>query len=98
MNLSSIWNTLPDLVSSQQTGKPGPSTSRASSPGSQAAIPNGGKTDHADLSSSGLAAAQSVSSDVCMEKVQSVRAAIDAGTYQVPAQNVADKMIQNLLD
>jgi anti-sigma28 factor (negative regulator of flagellin synthesis) len=32
-----------------------------------------------------------------MEKVQSVRSAIDAGTYQVSAGEVADKMMQSLL-
>ena len=40
---------------------------------------------------------KSASSDVRMEKVQSVRSAIDAGTYQVSAGDVADKMMQSLL-
>ncbi len=97
MNLSGILNSLPGLLRSQQTGSSSPATSNATTSQSQAAIPNGGKTDQADLSSTGLAAAQSATSDVRMEKVQNVRAAIDAGTYQVSAQDVADKMIQNLL-
>lgn len=104
MNLSGIWNGLPDLLRPQQTGSPAPANSTAAnSSTSQALVPNGGKTDHADLSSSGLAAQSAASdvasatSDVRMDKVDSVRAAIGAGTYNVSAQNVADKMIQGLL-
>jgi negative regulator of flagellin synthesis FlgM len=97
MNLSGILNSLPDLLRSQATGKSAPATSKVTSQ-SQAAIPNGGKTDQADLSSTGLAAAQSAASDVRMEKVQSVRSAIDAGSYHVSASDVADKMMQSLLD
>lgn len=99
MNLSGIWNSLPDLLRSQQTASPAPANTTATgSSSSQTLIPNGGRTDQADLSSSGLAAAQSAVSDVRMEKVDSVRAAISAGTYDVPAQKVADKMIQGLLN
>jgi len=97
MNLSGILNGLPDLLRSQQTGNTAPATSSAKTSQSQGAVPNGGKTDQADLSSTGLAAAQSASSDVRMEKVQTVRSAIDAGTYQVSAGDVADKMMQSLL-
>ena len=104
MNLSGIWNHLPDLLRSQPAGNSAPADSSAASSGagSQALVPNGGKTDQADLSSRGLAAAQSAqqpgTSDVRMEKVDSVRSAINAGTYQVSAQDVAGKIIQNLLD
>lgn len=107
MNLSGIWNNLPDLLRSQQTGNSAAAPSNvppsgASAASSLSAVPNGGKTDQADLSSSGMAAAQSVvqsgASDVRMEKVDSVRAAINAGTYQVSAHDVAGKIIQNLLD
>lgn len=97
MNLSGILNGLPDLLRSQQTGNAVPATSSANNSPSQVTAPNGGKTDQADLSSTGLAAAQSASSDVRMAKVQTVRSAIDAGTYQVSAGAVADKMIQGLL-
>jgi len=97
MNLSGILNGLPDLLRSQQTGNAAPAASSAKTSQSQAAVPNGGKTDQADLSSTGLAAANSASSDVRMEKVQSVRSAIDAGTYQVSAGDVADKVMQSLL-
>lgn len=96
MNLSGILNGLPDLLRSQQTGTTVPATSSENTSPSQATVPNGGKTDQADLSSTGLAA-QSATSDVRMEKVQSVRSAIDAGTYQVSAGDVADKMMQTFL-
>jgi len=98
MNLSGILNGLPDLLRSQQAGKTAAATSDATNSPSQVTVENGGKTDQADLSSTGLAAAQSASSDVRMEKVQSVRSAIDAGTYQVSASQVADKIMQGLLD
>ena len=97
MNLSGILNGLPDLLRSQQTGNTAPAASSANNSPSQVTVPNGGKMDQADLSSTGLAAAQSTSSDVRMEKVQSVRSAMDAGTYQVSAGEVADKMMQSLL-
>lgn len=97
MNLSGILNGLPDLLRSQQTGNSAPATPGASTSASQAGVPNGGKTDQADLSSTGLAAAQSGSSDVRMEKVQSVRSALDAGTYQVSTGDVAEKLMQTLL-
>jgi flagellar biosynthesis anti-sigma factor FlgM len=98
MNLSGILNGLPGLLHPQQAGKTDSATSGANNLPQQVAAANGGKTDQADLSSTGLAAAQSASSDVRMEKVQGVRSAIDAGTYQVSAGHVADKMIQGLLD
>lgn len=97
MNLSGILNSLPDLLRSQQTGNAAPATSSTNTSPSSVTVANGGKTDQADFSSTGLAAAQSASSDVRMEKVQSVRSAIDAGTYQVSAGDVADKMMQSLL-
>lgn len=96
MNLSGILHGLPDLLRSSQAHQTDTAAPAAKTSQSQAA-PNGGKTDQADLSSTGLAAAQSASSDVRMEKVQSVRASINAGTYQVSAGDVADKMMQNLL-
>ncbi len=97
MNLLGILNGLPDLLRSQQASSSAAAAASAKPSASQVSVPNGGKTDQADLSSTGLAAAQSASSDVRMEKVQSVRSAMDAGTYQVSAGDVADKMIQSLL-
>lgn len=97
MNLSGIFNGLPDLFRSQQTGNAAPTSGSVKTSSAPMSEANGGKTDQADLSSTGLAAAQSASSDVRMEKVQSVRSAMDAGTYQVSAGAVADKIMQSLL-
>ncbi len=103
MNLSGIGNNLADLLGLQKAGNAASvgstgTTSAESSAASQPLVPNGGKTDQANLSSSGLAAAQSGTLDVRTEKVDSVRAAINSGTYRVSAGDVAGKIIQNLLD
>ena len=102
MNLSGILN-LPESIRSQSAGQtPAPQRSgSASTP--PAAEPNGGKTDQANLSASGLAAAQSIApnestSDVRMEKVASVSAAIQSGTYTVSPHDVADKIMQGMFD
>jgi flagellar biosynthesis anti-sigma factor FlgM len=102
MNLSGIFN-LPELARSQNAGQTqGPQNSGTASTGS-VAEPNGGKTDQANLSASGLAAAQSATadgsaSDVRMEKVASVSAAIQSGTYNVSPLDVADKIMQGMFD
>ncbi|MES2220971.1 MAG: hypothetical protein V4587_08405, partial [Acidobacteriota bacterium] len=62
MNLLGILNGLPDLLRSQQTSGTAPAPANAKPSPSQVSLPNGGKTDQADLSSTGLAAAQSASS------------------------------------
>lgn len=102
MNISNLWNNIPDLLRPQQAGSGTVEGQGNRTAGADAAVPNGGKTDRADLSSSGLAAAQSVhlqdASDVRMDKVSSVRNAIQAGTYQVSAYDVAGKILQNMLD
>ncbi len=55
--------------------------------------------DSAQLSSTGSVLAQAATSvsDVRTEKVASIKAAIDAGTYNVPAGAVADKLIESLI-
>ncbi len=102
MNLSGIFN-LPDLSRTQDTGQAQSphSTQAGANVSTSSAAPNGGKTDQASLSASGLAAAQSATpeaSDVRMEKVASVNAAIQAGTYNVSASDVADKIMQGMFD
>lgn len=58
--------------------------------------------EHADqtkLSSTGGLVAQALeSSDIRSAKVASLQQAIAAGTYSVPSSDVADKIIQSLLD
>jgi negative regulator of flagellin synthesis FlgM len=54
--------------------------------------------DHATLSSAGAEVAQASSgSDVRMQKVAAVQAALAAGTYSVPAPAVAGKLIDSML-
>ena len=99
MNLSGIFN-LPELNRSQGAGQTQAPQNNASSSAPSAAVPNGGKTDQASLSASGLAAAQSAApdSDVRMEKIATVSAAIHAGTYNVSHADVADKIMQGMFD
>lgn len=108
MNLSGIFN-LPEPVRSQGAGQAQTPQNPAAAATSSASVaaPNGGKTDQASLSAGGMAAAQSAAqsaasgtstSDVRMEKVASVSAAIHAGTYNVSAVQVADKIMQGMLD
>jgi negative regulator of flagellin synthesis FlgM len=55
--------------------------------------------DQTNLSSTGGLVAQALGiSDVRSVKVASLQQAIAAGSYNVPSSNVADKMIQSLLD
>ncbi len=54
--------------------------------------------DHATLSSAGAEVSQaSTGSDVRMQKVAAVQAALAAGTYSVPASAVAGKVIDSML-
>jgi len=54
--------------------------------------------DKAQLSTTASQAAQSSStSDVRLDKVASIRNALQAGTYSVPASAVAEKVISSLL-
>lgn len=107
MNLSGIFN-LPEPARSQGAGQAQTSSNAAAVPSNSGAVaPNGGKTDQASLSSSGMAAAHAAAqptaaagaaSDVRMEKVASVSAAIQAGTYSVSPVQVANKIMQGMLD
>ncbi len=57
------------------------------------------KVDQATLSASAGIVAQALGgSDVRSAKVASLQQAIASGTYNVPSSNVADKMIQSLLE
>jgi negative regulator of flagellin synthesis FlgM len=57
-----------------------------------------GAVDQADLSTVGGVMAQALSgSDVRTEKVAALQQSISAGTYSVPASDVADKIISALL-
>jgi|GEM_PF-1663516 len=54
--------------------------------------------DEATVSSAGTTVSQAASaSDVRMDKVTSVKSAIDSGTYNVPSSAVASKVVDSLL-
>jgi len=58
--------------------------------------------DKAQLSAAGTQVAQSaatsaITSDVRLDKVATIQAALQAGTYQVPAADVAKKVVDSLL-
>lgn len=57
------------------------------------------QSDRADLSATGALISKALEgSDVRTEKVQALRQAIASGSYQVSSSDVADKLIQSLLD
>ena len=66
--------------------------------GSAQTSSSGLTSDRATLSSAGSEVSQaSAGSDVRMDKVQSIQAALAAGTYDVPAAAVASKMVDSML-
>ena len=68
-------------------------------PGSGAALPEHDGQDQAKLSiTAGQAASTAAESDVRMDKVASIQSALQAGTYQVPSDKVAEKVISSMLN
>jgi negative regulator of flagellin synthesis FlgM len=68
-------------------------------PANGASNENGGNFDQANLSSAGGVVAQALAgSDTRYAKVAAVQQAIAAGSYSVSSSDVADKMIQSLLE
>ena len=103
MNLPGIFNfpgTTQQPAAAGQAGQPAsvqPGQTGAGAPQTPASQPG---ADHADLSAGGLFAAmnaQGSQSDVRMALVNQVQSAIQAGTYNVPADAVAGSLIQNML-
>ena len=93
MNVNNDLQGLQPLLPSQEV------TQAQAGPSGSAARPSaGGAADQATLSTAASAAAQAApDSDVRMDKVTAVRQALAAGTYNVPALDVADKMISQML-
>jgi flagellar biosynthesis anti-sigma factor FlgM len=92
MNVNNNLQGLQQLFSSQevsqQAGKAGASDAQAAH----------AETDQATLSSAAsVAAAAAPDSDVRMEKVNAVQQALASGAYNVPASEVAGKMIDHML-
>jgi negative regulator of flagellin synthesis FlgM len=77
------------------TAPPNPPTQ---SKPSSAAAPSALSSDRATFSSAGSKVAQTASdTDVRMDKVSSIQAALAAGTYNVPPSAVASKMVEAML-
>ena len=106
MNIFNGFN-FPDLSrssSGSQTGQANqvsnPAPSVATESGTQSGQPASIKTDQANLSASGLAASASASSasnsDVRMHLVNSIQSAIQAGTYNVSASEVAGSIMKSM--
>jgi negative regulator of flagellin synthesis FlgM len=67
--------------------------------GTAAAANRGIQTDHADLSTTGGLISKALEgSDVRTAKVEALQQAIASGSYNVSSSDVADKMIQSLLE
>ena len=76
--------------------KPAASTSTPDGSGSPASVD---RTDEASLSSAGCIVVQALEgSDVSTIKVAALQQAIADGSYNVSSSDVAEKMIQSLLD
>jgi negative regulator of flagellin synthesis FlgM len=79
-------------------GVPPATTSASQSKSTNPSGPSALSSDRATLSSAGSEVAQSANdSDVRLDKVASIQAALAAGTYNVPASAVASKMVDAML-
>ncbi len=93
MNVNNDLQGMQQLFSSQEVSKAPSSATQAAS----AQEPVIG-SDEATLSSAASYAAQAApDSDVRMDKVDQVKQALAAGTYNVPSTEVASKMIEQML-
>jgi negative regulator of flagellin synthesis FlgM len=91
-----IRNSLDGLKSLLGVTQPAPSATQSKPPG--AASPSALTSDSATLSSAGSAVASTAAdSDVRLDKVASIQAALASGTYNVPASAVASKMVDAML-
>jgi negative regulator of flagellin synthesis FlgM len=92
MNINSNLQGLQQLLSTQEVSQPAGKAGASDARGVQA------DTDQATLSSAASAAAAAApDSDVRMEKVVAIQQALASGTYNVPASEVAGKMIDQML-
>lgn len=92
MNVNNNLQGLQQLFSSQEVTRTESGKTETGAAATQAG------TDQATLSSAAsLAAAAAPDSDVRMDKVAEVQKAVADGTYNVPASEVAGKMIDHML-
>jgi negative regulator of flagellin synthesis FlgM len=97
--INSLQQTINSITPSE--AKPGTqvSASDSVSKASEGSIANVEQVDQTNLSSTGGLVAQALeSSDTRSAKVASLQQAIAAGNYSVSSSDVADKIIQSLLD
>ncbi len=94
MNVNNSLQGMQQLFSSQEVDRPAGQTKTS---GSGATQQQDG-ADRATLSTAaGIAAAAAPDSDVRMDKVSAIQQALASGTYNVPASEVAGKMIDQML-
>lgn len=92
MNVNNNLQGLQQLFSSQEVNQ---QAARTGASDAQAVHPG---TDNATLSSAAsVAAAAAPDSDVRMEKVNAIQQALASGAYNIPASEVAGKMIDHML-
>ena len=103
MSYSSGIGSIQQAIDSIATSEAKPATPAASNTGSTSAnggtITNVGHADQAVLSSTGGLVAQALEgSDVRSAKVAALQQAIVSGSYNVSSSDVADKIVQSLLE
>jgi negative regulator of flagellin synthesis FlgM len=87
--LQTTLNAAERTVAAKSTA-PGIAAAATSTPQSSASTTN--------LSGAGTLLASANTDDVRADKVAALKSAIDSGTYNVPAGDVADKLIDHLLE
>ena len=101
MNYASGIGSLQQVINSIKPSETKPAIPASTSDGviNEPSIASVEHADQANLSSTGGLVAQALeSSDTRSAKVASLQQAIAAGTYSVSSSDVADKIIQSLLD
>ena len=96
-NAQQVFNTA-DTAATARTDAASKANSVAANATTQNVAGPGVTSDQASLSSAGGAISQALSgSDVRADKVAGLQQSIAAGTYNVPASDVADKLMNVLL-
>ena len=95
MNVNDRLRNLPEPLEVSQTSPVSPVQSQ---PVTVPPVSSGAIEDRAEVSTAASLAHQTMAiPDVRMEKVAAVQQAIASGTYQVSAEDVADKLVRQML-